>query len=175
PASCAATAISGRLYQRLLSSARRRRSEPPRDRRVRTARRAKRRYRRDRPAVWSRDAGRPAMAAPSSLACIGTGRRFFPDAHRTGGRQNDDWAKLGGGRLVRCPANRRFARTICASQARTAENQGECRRQMSGRASVIGKKGAVRDLAWGPDGLADVVPTDQGSVPSLRRIAKYAR
>lgn len=51
---------------------------------------------------------------------------------------------------------------------------------MSGRASVIGKsvigkKGAVRDLAWGPDGLADVVPTDQGSVPSLRRIAKYAR
>jgi hypothetical protein len=46
---------------------------------------------------------------------------------------------------------------------------------MSGRASVIGKKGAVRDLAWGPDGLADVVPTDQGSVPSLRRIATYAR
>ncbi len=41
---------------------------------------------------------------------------------------------------------------------------------MSGRASVIGKKGAVRDLARGPDGLADVVPTDQGSVPSLRRI-----
>ncbi len=29
----------------------------------------------------------------------------------------------------------------------------------------IAKK-AVRDL--GPDGLADVVPTDQGSVPSLR-------
>ena len=41
---------------------------------------------------------------------------------------------------------------------------------MSGHASVIAKKGAVRDLAWGPDGLADVVPTDQGSVPSLRRI-----
>jgi hypothetical protein len=36
---------------------------------------------------------------------------------------------------------------------------------MSGRASVIGKKGAVRDLAWGPDGLADVVPTDQGRFP----------
>ena len=46
---------------------------------------------------------------------------------------------------------------------------------MSGRASVIAKKGAVRDLARGPDGLADVVPTDQGSVPSLRRIAMYAR
>jgi hypothetical protein len=46
---------------------------------------------------------------------------------------------------------------------------------MSGRASVIAKKGAVRDLAGGPDGLADVVPTDQGSVPSLRRIAMYAR
>jgi hypothetical protein len=27
---------------------------------------------------------------------------------------------------------------------------------MSGRASVTGRKGAVRDLAWGPDGLADV-------------------
>jgi len=26
-----------------------------------------------------------------------------------------------------------------------------------------------------PDGLADVVPTDQGSVPSFRRIAIYAR
>jgi hypothetical protein len=46
---------------------------------------------------------------------------------------------------------------------------------MSGHASAIAKKGAVRDLAWGPDGLADVVPTDQGSVPSLRRIAMYAR
>jgi hypothetical protein len=46
---------------------------------------------------------------------------------------------------------------------------------MSGHASVIAKKGAVRDLAWGPDGLADVVPTDQGPVPSLRRIAVYAR
>jgi hypothetical protein len=46
---------------------------------------------------------------------------------------------------------------------------------MSGRASATTNKGAVRGLTWGPDGLADVVPTDQGSVPSLRRIARYAR
>ena len=39
---------------------------------------------------------------------------------------------------------------------------------MSGRASATAKKGAVRDLAWGPDGLADLVPADQGSAPSLR-------
>jgi hypothetical protein len=37
------------------------------------------------------------------------------------------------------------------------------------------KKEAVRGSLVGPDGLADVVPTDQGSVPSLRRIAMYAR
>ena len=46
---------------------------------------------------------------------------------------------------------------------------------MSRRASATAKEGAVRDLAWEPDGLADVVPTDQGSVPSFRRIATYAR
>jgi hypothetical protein len=46
---------------------------------------------------------------------------------------------------------------------------------MSARASATVNKGAVRDLAWGPDGLADVVPTDQGPVPSLRRIAMYVR
>jgi hypothetical protein len=36
------------------------------------------------------------------------------------------------------------------------------------------KEEAARDLVR-PDGPADVVPTDQGSVPSLRRIAMYAR
>ena len=37
---------------------------------------------------------------------------------------------------------------------------------------MIETKKAARDLAE-PDGLADVVPTDQGSVPSLRCLAMY--
>ena len=80
------------------------------------------------------------MAARSSLECIGIGRRFFHDAQRTGARQNNDGAKLGGCRLVRCSANRRSASTICVCQARTAENEGERPGKMSGRASVIAKE-----------------------------------
>jgi hypothetical protein len=43
-------------------------------------------------------------------------------------------------------------------------------------AARIHNKGKGRPGSFvGPDGLADVVPTDQGSVPSLRRLAMYAR
>src|SRR5262249_57540981 len=63
--------------------------------------------------------------------------------------ENHGGAKLGGCGLVRCSANRRSASTICARQAQTAEHQGGRTRKMSGHASVIAKKGAVRDLAWG--------------------------
>jgi hypothetical protein len=45
---------------------------------------------------------------------------------------------------------------------------------MSKRASVTVKEGRPGSRV-GPDGLADVVPTDQWSVPSLRRIAMYVR
>jgi hypothetical protein len=41
-------------------------------------------------------------------------------------------------------------------------------------AARIHNKGKGRPGSFvGPDGLADVVPTDQGSVPSLRRFAVY--
>src|SRR5262249_24509601 len=79
----------------------------------------------------------------------GIGRRFFRNAHRTRGRENDDGAKPGGCGLVRCSANRRSASTICARQARTAENEGERTRKISGRTKRHKQRKAVRDLAWG--------------------------
>jgi hypothetical protein len=111
------------------------------------------------------------MAAQPGLECIGLGGRLFGDAQSAGGRQTATRTEVAGCGLVRCPANRALASAIHAGEARATESQGQRRRKMTARFPKKRPSG----ISGGPDGLADVVPTDQGSVPSLRRIAVYAR
>jgi hypothetical protein len=63
---------------------------------------------------------------------------------------------------------------MCARQAQTAEHQGGRTCKMSGRASVIAKKGAVRDLARGA-GRPRGRRADRPRVGSLPPPNRYVR